>query len=64
MGFSRQDYWSGLLCPPPGYLPHPGIEPVSLMPPALASGSFTIRTTWEAPVKSQFIGKDPDVGKD
>ena len=64
MGFSRQDYWSGLLCPPPGYLPHPGIEPVSLMPPALASGSFTISTTWEAPVKSQFIGKDPDVGKD
>ena len=28
-GFSRQDYWSGLLCPPPGNLPNPGIEPVS-----------------------------------
>ena len=27
MGFSRQEYWSGLLCPPPGDLPHPGIEP-------------------------------------
>ena len=26
MGFSRQEYWSGLLCPPPGDLPNPGIE--------------------------------------
>ena len=26
MGFSRQEYWSGLPCPPPGDLPHPGIE--------------------------------------
>ena len=30
MGFSRQEYWSGLLCPPPGDLPDPGIEPASL----------------------------------
>ena len=29
MGFSRQEYWSGLLCPPPGDLPDPGIEPAS-----------------------------------
>ena len=29
MGFSRQEYWSGLLWPPPGYLPDPGIEPES-----------------------------------
>ena len=29
MGFSRQEYWSGLSCPPPGDLPHPGIEPAS-----------------------------------
>ena len=28
-GFSRQEYWSGLPCPPPGDLPHPGIEPRS-----------------------------------
>ena len=27
MGFSRQEYWSGLLLPPPGDLPHPGIKP-------------------------------------
>ena len=32
MGFSRQDYWSGLLCPPPGGCFDPGIEPASLMP--------------------------------
>ena len=30
MGFSRQEYWSGLPCPPPGDLPNPGIEPGSL----------------------------------
>ena len=29
MGFSRQDYWSGLPCPPPGDLPNPGIGPWS-----------------------------------
>ena len=29
MGFSRQEYWSGLPCPPPGDLPDPGIKPVS-----------------------------------
>ena len=29
MGFSRQEYWSGFLCPPPGDLPDPGIEPTS-----------------------------------
>ena len=31
MGFSRQEYWSGLSWPSPGDLPNPGIEPVSLM---------------------------------
>ena len=30
MGFSRQEYWSGLPCPPPGDLPNSGIEPGSL----------------------------------
>ena len=29
MGFSRQEYWNGLPCPPPGNLPDPGIEPGS-----------------------------------
>ena len=41
MGFSRQEYWSGLACPPEGDLPDPGIKPSSLMSPALAGGFFT-----------------------
>ena len=46
MGFSRQEYWSGLPCPPPGDLPSPENEPVSL---ALAGGFFTPSDTWVAP---------------
>ena len=51
MGFSRQEYWSGLACPPPGDLPNLGIEPESLMSLALAGGFFFFFTTtasWEA----------------
>ena len=44
-GFSRQEYWSGLSCPPPGNLPDPGIKPRSLTSPALAGGFFTTSTT-------------------
>ena len=40
MEFSRQEYWSGLPCPPPEDLPDPGIEPESLLSPALAGGFF------------------------
>ena len=40
MEFSRQEYWNGLPCPPPGDLPDPGIKPVSLTSPALAGGFF------------------------
>ena len=48
IGFSRQEYWRGLPCPPPRNLLNPGIEPTSLTSPALASGFFTTRATWEA----------------
>ena len=49
MGFSRQEYYSGLPCPPPGDLPDPGIEPESLMSPALVSRFFTeLRAGWAA----------------
>ena len=48
MGFSRQEYYSGLLWPPLGDLPNPEIEPTSLMPPALAGVLFTTGTTWWA----------------
>jgi len=47
MGFSRQEYRSGLPCPPPGDLPDPGIKPMSL---ALADGFFTTKATWEAQI--------------
>ena len=41
MAFSRPEYRSGLPYPPPGDLPDPGIEPMSLAFPALADGLFT-----------------------
>ena len=51
LGFSRQEYWSGLPCPPPGDIPDPGVRPESLTSPALASRFFTTSATWEAPYK-------------
>ena len=47
LGFCRQEYWSGLPCPPPGDLPNSGIEPTSPASPALAGRFFTTRATWE-----------------
>ena len=47
LGYSRQECWSGLPCPPPGDLPNPEIEPESLSSPALAGGFFTTSTTWK-----------------
>ena len=44
MGFFRQEYQSGLPCLPPRDFPYPGIDPVSLMSPALAVGFFTTST--------------------
>ena len=49
-GFSRQEYWSGLPCPPPGDLPNLGVKSTSLMSPALAGRFFTttaIPLYWE-----------------
>ena len=48
MNFSRQEYWSGLPFPTPGDLPNPGIEPASLVSPALAGEFFTAGATLEA----------------
>ena len=53
MGFSRQEYWSGLLSPPPGDLLDLGIEPASLKSLALADRFFTISATWEATIPLQ-----------
>ena len=61
LGFSRQEYWSGLPFPTPGDLPDPGIEPMSPVSPALAGGFVTtappgkpwlipsLVTTWREP---------------
>ena len=40
-GFSRREYWSGLLYLPPGDLPNPGIKPTSVKSPALVGRVFT-----------------------
>ena len=46
-GFSREEHWTGLPCPPPGDLPDPGIKPGSLTSPAWAGGCFTTSSAWE-----------------
>ena len=51
MGFSRHGR------PPAGNLPDPGIEPTSLMSPALASGFFTTSSTWEALIILVVVAK-------
>ena len=49
MGFSRQEYLSGLPFPSPGDLPNPRIKPTSLKSPALTGVFFTTSTPWESP---------------
>ena len=56
MGFSRQEYWSGLPCPPPGDLPNPGIEPTSLIPLALAGKFFTIEPQGKSTIYTYHCG--------
>ena len=53
LGFSRQEYWSGLPFSSPRDIPDPGIEPVSLISLALAGRFFTTSATWEAPILHQ-----------
>ena len=55
MGFSRQERWSGLAFPSPGDFPNPGIEPVSLVSPALAGVFFTTSATWEAQMLNKKV---------
>ena len=54
MGFSRQEYWSGLPCPSPGIFPTQVLNPSSLMSPALAGGFFTSSATWETHLSGAF----------
>ena len=55
MGFSRQECWSGLPFPPPGDLPEPGIEPESLLSPALARRFFTTCATMVVYCRAHLI---------
>ena len=58
----KQEYWSGLPCPPPKDLPNSGTELTSLMSPALAGRFFTTSTTWESLI---FLSQGQnDVGED
>ena len=45
LGFSRQEYWSGLPCPPPRDLPNPGIKPTSLTSPSWQACSLPLVTS-------------------
>ena len=54
MGFSRQEYWSGLPCLSPGDLPDPGIEPGS---PALQADSLTSEPPGEPLPHSKLLKK-------
>ena len=49
MGFSRQEYWSGLPCTPPGDLPDPGVKPTSLMSSALSDASLPLAPPGKPP---------------
>ena len=61
MGFSRQEYWSGLPCPPPGDLLDPGIKPTSLLSPALAGGFFTTSTSLRKPRNVKGFAQVPEL---
>ena len=56
MGFSRQEYWSGVPCPSPGDLPDPGIEPGSPAAPARQAGSSLLNHR-ESPICRVHYGK-------
>ena len=55
MGFSRQEYWSGLPFPPPGDLPNPGIKPEAPTSPALVGGFFTTEPTESPKYRVYFV---------
>ena len=55
MGFSRQEYWGGLPCPPPEDLPNLGIELASLTRISFAGRFFTTSATWEALMNCKMI---------
>ena len=57
MGFSRQEYWSGLPFPPPGDIPDPGIKPVSLASPASQADPLLLSHLGNSPVGNKKVVK-------
>ena len=55
MGFSRQEYWSGLPCSPPGDLPDPGVE---LGSPALQVDSLLSKSPWKSLIWGETLTKN------
>ena len=60
MGFSRQEYWSGLPFPPPGDIPDPGIERTRLVFSALA-GRFFTTVAHRKPLRSIHVVKNGQI---
>ena len=58
MGFSRQEHWSGLPCPPPGDLPDPGIEPGS---PASQADALTSEPPGKPMINLDSVLKSSDI---
>ena len=62
MGFSRQEHWSGLPCPPLGDLLDPGTEPVSLLSPTLAGRFFTTEPPGKPSVAMRVYNGGKSIG--
>ena len=60
MGFSRQENWSGLPCPPPGDLPDPGIEPATPVALALKADSLPLSHQGSSKIRV-LLGKTCDL---
>jgi len=65
LGFSRQEYWSGLLCPPPGGLSNPGIKPGSPGAPAFRWVLLPL-SHWGSwlNIRLHYLEKEPEEIKD
>ena len=57
MGVSRQEYWSGLPCPPPGDFPNSGIKPMSPVSPALQAYSLPTEPPGKQEIQKHGIAK-------
>ena len=59
LGFSRQEYWSGLPLSPPGDLPNPGIEPIPPVSPTLQADSLPAEPSESKGIKKESRMETP-----